>query len=261
MFGQEPYSIKINRSKGLPSDNVYNIFQDSKGFIWIGNEEGLTRYDGYEMKTYECSGQTSRAGSMICEDIFGRIWYENFDGYLYYLQNDSLKALKQSKPLGYLGYGLINNRLFVGSQKGIDIYDLSTLKIIKTIPIDISTIVSCLCSNNHYYVISNYIFEIDENGNSNKILENGIGREYLLGNGLKGKSKVLFYDGYNRYKQAFTIQSNAFKEKFALPFKEFIQTAYFAAAFTFFANLLFRLAALFLWIVPLFASLSIIEAT
>ena len=120
MFGQEPYSIKINRSKGLPSDNVYNIFQDSKGFIWIGNEEGLTRYDGYEMKTYECSGQTSRAGSMICEDIFGRIWYENFDGYLYYLQNDSLKALKQSKPLGYLGYGLINNRLFVGSQKGID---------------------------------------------------------------------------------------------------------------------------------------------
>ena len=36
--------------------------------------------------------------------------------------------------------------------------------------------------------------------------------------------------------------------------------SYFASALTFLASLLFKLAALFLWIVPRFANLSIIEA-
>src|SRR5687767_14058985 len=37
---------------GLVANPVRNIYQDSKGFIWIGTFEGLSRYDGYMFTNY-----------------------------------------------------------------------------------------------------------------------------------------------------------------------------------------------------------------
>jgi|GEM_PF-4667818 len=37
---------------GLPSQAITEMIQDDLGFIWIANENGLTRYDGYAFKTY-----------------------------------------------------------------------------------------------------------------------------------------------------------------------------------------------------------------
>lgn len=78
---QDPYAVVISKTTGLPSNSVYHIFQDSKGFIWIATGEGLVRYDGYEYKTYVSKAQPSKAGTEISEDKLGRIWYQNFDGF------------------------------------------------------------------------------------------------------------------------------------------------------------------------------------
>jgi len=40
-------------SDGLPDDHVKCIIQDRNGFIWFGTQDGLTRFDGYEMKNYK----------------------------------------------------------------------------------------------------------------------------------------------------------------------------------------------------------------
>src|SRR5690554_5656414 len=37
---------------GLSNNSVNVVFQDSRGFIWIGTEDGLNRYDGYEFQIY-----------------------------------------------------------------------------------------------------------------------------------------------------------------------------------------------------------------
>ncbi|MCB0284765.1 MAG: histidine kinase, partial [Calditrichaeota bacterium] len=37
---------------GLPSNQVFEIYQDRFGFIWAGTLNGLTRYDGYEFHNY-----------------------------------------------------------------------------------------------------------------------------------------------------------------------------------------------------------------
>jgi ligand-binding sensor domain-containing protein/serine phosphatase RsbU (regulator of sigma subunit) len=38
--------------EGLSNNSVTVIFQDSFGFLWIGTEDGLNRYDGYKFKTF-----------------------------------------------------------------------------------------------------------------------------------------------------------------------------------------------------------------
>ncbi|TNE55574.1 MAG: hypothetical protein EP338_02040 [Bacteroidetes bacterium] len=32
---------------GLPSNETYQVFQDSRGFIWIGTDRGVSRFNGY----------------------------------------------------------------------------------------------------------------------------------------------------------------------------------------------------------------------
>lgn len=55
MDGVEIFSRKLNSENGLPDDNVRNIAQDSRGFIWMGTPGGLYRFDNYFYTTYKYS--------------------------------------------------------------------------------------------------------------------------------------------------------------------------------------------------------------
>ena len=43
----------ITQRDGLISNTVYGILQDKRGFVWIGTDNGLQRYDGYRFVTYQ----------------------------------------------------------------------------------------------------------------------------------------------------------------------------------------------------------------
>jgi signal transduction histidine kinase/ligand-binding sensor domain-containing protein/DNA-binding response OmpR family regulator len=68
----------ITTGDGLADNNIHSIIQDSKGFMWFGSEEGLHRYDGYNLKVYrQNTDGTGLSGNFIralYEDRFGRIW-------------------------------------------------------------------------------------------------------------------------------------------------------------------------------------------
>ncbi|MFY8109763.1 MAG: sensor histidine kinase [Bacteroidia bacterium] len=152
VWAQDPFYRLIGKSEGLPSNSVYDVFQDSKGFIWCSHDEGLSKYDGFTFKTYSSKEQTSKAGSYIREDKFGRIWYSNFDGFLYYVENETLKELKMSKPFGYTRYGINDKYVFVIVQNGIEIFDLESLKLLKKRNNSLRNFVSSLNFNNSFYV-------------------------------------------------------------------------------------------------------------
>ena len=160
-FGQNPYYYSIDRTNGLPSNSVYDIFQDSKGFMWFATGKGLCRYDGSVFKTYTSDTQTSKSGSCINEDSFGRIWYCNFDGYLYYVENGELKNLPQKESVGYIKYGIIKDKLFLIQTKSVAVYDLKTLQLVYTYHFKDEYVRATYTSNSKFYFVGEHIYEID----------------------------------------------------------------------------------------------------
>ena len=37
---------------GMPEGRAASIVQDKEGYMWIGTQKGLVRYDGYNTKVY-----------------------------------------------------------------------------------------------------------------------------------------------------------------------------------------------------------------
>jgi ligand-binding sensor domain-containing protein len=93
VHAQEIVSFNINQNDGLPSNTIYSVFQDTDGFIWIGTENGLARYNGSDFRMYENSTVRSKAVTGIFQDSEGRIWLHNFFGEILYVEGDSLRKL------------------------------------------------------------------------------------------------------------------------------------------------------------------------
>jgi ligand-binding sensor domain-containing protein/signal transduction histidine kinase len=61
--------------EGLPHSNARFIFQDSRGYLWVGTADGLGRFDGYGFTTYDTSDGLGHSYiNSITEDRQGRIW-------------------------------------------------------------------------------------------------------------------------------------------------------------------------------------------
>lgn len=44
----EQFSI----NEGLSSSSISTLFEDSRGYLWVGTRDGLNRYDGYNFRSY-----------------------------------------------------------------------------------------------------------------------------------------------------------------------------------------------------------------
>lgn len=134
--GQNPYSIHLDKSNGLPCNEIYNLHQDKKGFIWMASDLGLFRYDGFEYRSYYTSGMSSKSGSYIHEDDKGRIWYCTFDAKLYFVENDTLKSFAKETILSQaVEYAIIGNKLIaLGRKNNLLIIDIYSGRLLKEIP-------------------------------------------------------------------------------------------------------------------------------
>ncbi len=69
----------LTTENGLSNNMVHCVFQDSKGFIWIGTDDGLNMFNGYEFTVYKFNSADSTSLSSnsvfeILEDTKGRLW-------------------------------------------------------------------------------------------------------------------------------------------------------------------------------------------
>ncbi len=91
---QRNYSFKyINSDMGLLSNSVKSILQDRFGFIWVGTKNGLNRFDGRDIKEYNCYDYINKRGNnnigALCEDNLHNIWVGTDRGvYIYNSEKD-----------------------------------------------------------------------------------------------------------------------------------------------------------------------------
>jgi len=216
LLAQDPYAIVISRSNGLPSNSAYQIFQDSRGFIWVTSNEGLSRFDGYKFRTYTSKEQSSIAGTEIHEDKYGRIWYQNFDGFLYYVAQDTLRKLEQNEPIGYFHYGIIDNKLFVIQKHGVDVYDLRSLRRLKTIHTDLSSLRSSQQTRSYLYLFSDRLCRIDTSGKI-EVLEHPSFEKDNLPTLMQTNGDELFMvSKANKTKRCYHVKGNRMVDKFRL---------------------------------------------
>lgn len=84
IHAQESFATRCNiayitMDNGLPHNFVDDIYKDSQGFLWISTGGGgLARYDGYEFLPYNTNTQRAKLKSNfireVCEDDYNRLW-------------------------------------------------------------------------------------------------------------------------------------------------------------------------------------------
>ncbi len=88
----------IGVEEGLSQATITGITQDKYGFIWIGTQEGLNRYEGYDFKVFKNDPQDNKTIS---------------NSYILSLFKDS------------------NENIWIGTQSGLNRYDYKQEKFVK----------------------------------------------------------------------------------------------------------------------------------
>jgi len=93
LFSTHPKDLvfqQIPDNDKMLSNTINTIYQDSQGFMWIGSNIGLSKYDGYTVYNFKSSSTGSHTLSNynvtdILEDtIPGNLWIATVDGLNYY---------------------------------------------------------------------------------------------------------------------------------------------------------------------------------
>lgn len=123
--GQNPGLIKYSIRDGLPSTEVYNLFQDTHGFIWFATDHGVVKFDGYEMKVLTVKdGLSDPVVFSFSEDSQQRIWFRTYSGKLSFYEkgeiipfqwNDELEGLFQNNITYSLHYK--DGDVYFGTEK------------------------------------------------------------------------------------------------------------------------------------------------
>ncbi|MEJ5962636.1 two-component regulator propeller domain-containing protein [Pedobacter immunditicola] len=72
-------------NEGLSQNTVYALLEDREGIIWIGTEDGLNKFDGYDFTYYKHENRNPHSIShnqvnALYEDKAGKIWIGTSDG-------------------------------------------------------------------------------------------------------------------------------------------------------------------------------------
>lgn len=89
--GKEFNFINYTQENGLPSNESYFIYRDSKEFLWIATDKGVVRYDGNKMENFDLPDNVV---FKIREDSKGRVWFFSHTGRLAYFFNGTIYPYK-----------------------------------------------------------------------------------------------------------------------------------------------------------------------
>jgi len=133
---------RIGIGNGLSSNYPNSIIQDSRGFIWVGTNNGVNRYDGYQYKVFKHNANNSNTISdnlitSLLEDSNGDIWigtsggglnlYNSTTGIITRFNHKKNDSTSISNDVILQIYEDHKLRLWVGTKNGLNLLDRSTM--------------------------------------------------------------------------------------------------------------------------------------
>ncbi|MGQ1948314.1 ligand-binding sensor domain-containing protein [Geofilum sp. OHC36d9] len=124
----------ISVDDGLSNNFVKTIFKDSYGFLWFGTLEGINRFDGVEVRSYNHYFPDNIYSVVsISEDIDHKLWIGTESGLFYWdrvtnyfveFDNELIKKAKIDKLLW-----LSQNKLLCSTEKGFFLINIHSFEI------------------------------------------------------------------------------------------------------------------------------------
>ena len=112
--------IHYSTKDGLPSSQIYQTFQDSRGYLWFTSDHGLIRYNGYEFKIFSTEdGLTDNTVFKIFEDPQKKLWLLTFAGGISVFENEKIYAYKYNNLAKSEIKGSIPLGIYVDSAENV----------------------------------------------------------------------------------------------------------------------------------------------
>lgn len=121
---------------GLSQNTVNFIFQDRKGFVWIGTHNGLNRFDGTTFAVYKTDGNDtasiqSNDNYAVFEDEKGQLWFGNGQGVsLYNREKDTFRNysyvkddMHSMRPVWAMEASAEEGKIWLGASGGLFLFD------------------------------------------------------------------------------------------------------------------------------------------
>ena len=91
---QKPYFNTLSIQEGLPEANIQSYLEDNNGYLWFGTQNGLVRYDGYQIKNYNFFDKNkvrlqSPSITKIYQDKKDNIWVFTISSGMYYYEKQT----------------------------------------------------------------------------------------------------------------------------------------------------------------------------
>ncbi|MBC7867204.1 MAG: hypothetical protein H7X88_06705, partial [Gloeobacteraceae cyanobacterium ES-bin-316] len=130
------YAFKrLTVKDGLSSNQVTAIFKDSQGYMWIGTQNGLSKYDGVAFENFKSEIRNNQSISdnnitAIAEDKKGGIWIATMNGlnrfnpkkkiFTRFVNSKKKGSLSNNKVLSLLID--VSGSIWIGTDNGLNLF-------------------------------------------------------------------------------------------------------------------------------------------
>lgn len=125
--------------QGLPQSSVQAIIQDKDGYLWLGTQEGLARFDGVRFVPYRAGqtpGMTENFVSALLEDRRGNLWVGTSGGGVFCRRCRGVTSVTTSNGLTsdqvQCLYEDVAGDIWIGTDAGLNRWRGGTLKSYRT---------------------------------------------------------------------------------------------------------------------------------
>ncbi|OOG71112.1 histidine kinase [Algoriphagus sp. A40] len=137
VFGKSPAqqlpSRQFTTADGLPNNAIRSLLLDSRGILWIGTENGISKLEnGLFQNFYESDGLAFNSCWAISEDKNQHLWFGSYGGGVTFFDGKEFRKIQETDSLAdnrIRHFYPYQDFMLVGTEDGISLIDTETLKV------------------------------------------------------------------------------------------------------------------------------------